>query len=213
MGVSSPAHLAIHPRSPSAPHATAMASDPSAAANLRIVSSQLATAVRHARVTTSTAVAESLGALNGKSVRRRLYDSLKVLAAAGAIARGRRDKSLRWMGTAHLTMLGAARVRVSAKRARRDALAARIALARRNMQSPRGRAVRLPFVIVRASPRARIALTASPDATRLAFRIDSYFEVLNDAALVTRLAVGSVTQTPIDLARRRTCALHSVTDV
>lgn len=37
-----------------------------------------------------------------KNVRRRLYDSLKVLMSIGAVARSPQDKSLTWLGTRHL---------------------------------------------------------------------------------------------------------------
>lgn len=159
--------------------------------NLRWVSSQLATAVRTAQVTTSTAIAQVLGNGGGKSVRRRLYDSLKVLQAAGAISRGRRgDKTVRWMGTSHLSMHGSARIRVEMKRNRRDALISRLLLAKRNqrVEPTTDGKIKLPFVVVRTLPNARIALTGSTDASSLVFRLDSYFEVLNDAALIARIA-------------------------
>lgn len=37
-----------------------------------------------------------------KNIRRRLYDSLKVLISIGAIARSPKDKSLTWLGVRHL---------------------------------------------------------------------------------------------------------------
>ena len=163
---------------------------------MRQVSSHLAAFVRATRVTTCTAAAQMLArsGIGGKSLRRRLYDSLKVLAAAGAIARGRAagtaDKHLRWLGTKHLSMLGAARARVRAKRAHRDELSARLSLARRNCSradTELGKRVHVPFVVVRTMPNACIALAASPDSTMLSFRFDSYFEVMNDSALIDRL--------------------------
>lgn len=86
--------------------------------NLRAISLSLVAKVRARPVVTSTEIANELAreamaeiasdvspaelAAVEKNIRRRLYDSLKVLVSVGAITRGRASKTLRWNGVSHL---------------------------------------------------------------------------------------------------------------
>lgn len=194
--------------------------------NLRAISLALVAKVRRVRVTTSTALAnelarEAIAEADGsatktpgaraaleKNVRRRLYDSLKVLVSVGAIARSRRDKTLRWNGTAHLRraarscggsvarIIAAARTRLSVKAARLRAQAAQVAAVRTLCARNRARATagvtreqRLypPFVVMRAPCAAKIEMDSSAEETSLTFSLNERFEIVNDSGILHML--------------------------
>lgn len=192
-----------------------------ASKNLRAISLSLVAKVRSQRVVTSTdianelvheAVAEVLGQpatiskveLNAiqKNIRRRLYDSLKVLVSVGAITRVRRDKTLRWNGTAHLTRTDGARLSASVH-AIRNRIREKHATVRflhgqnsamrllyirnaRRAVDEHSR-VHFPFVVVRTREQTHIALNVTDDARKMHFEFDQYFEVVNDTGIVDRL--------------------------
>lgn len=194
--------------------------------NLRAISLALVAKVRRLRVTTSTALANELAqeavaeagedssrapgarAALEKNARRRLYDSLKVLVSVGAIARSRRDKTLRWNGTAHLRraaragggslarFVASARTRVRAKAVALRAHAAQVAGVRALCARNRARVaagaskeqrVFPPFVLVRAPAAAKIEMDAEEEGANRTFTLNARFEVVNDSGVLHML--------------------------
>ncbi len=170
--------------------------------NLRSVAVAVAEAVRIAGLTTAAAAAEEVAARvgGGRNVRRRLYDALKVLAAVGVVVRAR--GTLRWRGVAHLRPGYA---RVVQKRATAAALAARLALVERYVlesTEPAAR-VKMPFVLVRAPRGTRVG------AYEGCIELDSFFQIVNDSAVIARVAAAP-RALPRSVKRRRIDAPPSV---
>lgn len=161
--------------------------------NLRAVAIALVDAMRSNRCLTKEAasamVAKRVGGIGEKedrNVRRRLYDALKVLVAVGVVTKS--DSTLRWRGVAHLRPAG---TRLARKRAVIAALAARIALAERNRTSSatlNADAVQLPFVLVRVAAGATLTCDEDPHTGRVCIQLDSFFQILNDSAVVALVA-------------------------
>ena len=148
--------------------------------NLRSVAVAVAEAVRVAGLTTASAAAEEVAARvgGGRNVRRRLYDALKVLAAVGVVVRAR--GTLQWRGMAHLRPGYA---RVIQKRATAAALAARLALVERYaVESTELDRIEMPFVLLRAPGGTRVGSNES------CIELDSFFQILNDSAVIARIA-------------------------
>lgn len=232
---------AVASASASAPVVTARKSRAGARAlpvnkNLRTISLSLVAKVRGRAAVTSAEVANELakeavaevaaaggGAVTDgdltaveKNIRRRLYDSLKVLVSVGVIRRegSGGGKVLRWVGVGHLVpeaVRGAggggggeraaveeARARVGEKRRVLNGLLEQEACLKmlydRNLRragagggsEDEGR-IQLPFVLVRTPEETEIKLESTDDARRIFFDFSAYFQVVNDSVILTRI--------------------------
>lgn len=168
----------------------------------------------------------------GKNIRRRLYDSLKVLESIGAIVRTRKDKTLTWVGINHLIphhfqtnqplvpndpssetatlsqSVDQLRKGITNKAAELSQLKAQsralLNLCRRNQRLPGPEPVRIhmPFVVIRTPVSTEIRLDATPDARSIAFEFHGYYEIVNDASILDRMFFVSDALTAADRLHR-----------
>lgn len=168
----------------------------------------------------------------GKNIRRRLYDSLKVLESIGAIVRTRKDKTLTWVGTNHLIphrfqanqslvphdpssetvalsqSVVQLRKGILSKGAELSQLKAQsralLNLCRRNQRFPSPEPIRIhmPFVVIRTPVSTEIRLDATPDAHSIAFEFHGYYEIVNDASILDRMFLVSDTVTAVERFHR-----------
>ena len=164
-------------------------------------------------------VSEDELAAVGKNIRRRLYDSLKVLESVGAIRRTRKDKTLTWVGTNHLiplrfqaehsTIRGSSssnsmviyksvvrlRKSIADKHSKLSQLKGQaraiLTLCRRNQRAPESEPLRipLPFVIIRTPVTTDIKLEATPDADSMIFEFRGHYEIVNDSGILDRMFI------------------------
>lgn len=149
-----------------------------------------------------------------KNIRRRLYDSLKVLVSVGAIRR-RPDKTLYWQGVTHLIPSNYISHSPSQSQHRAQSLSNSIEQVQTRLKSkpvllqhlidqvnalehlnhrnttqetePASPKLQLPFVLVRTPSTSDIKLETTKDATSLAFHFSEPFEVINDFNILDRL--------------------------
>lgn len=161
--------------------------------------------------TLSLVSADDINAIE-KNIRRRLYDSLKVLISIGAIHRSRKDKVLFWQGISHLvpsrfttasssprarllnTTLCSLRKRLRCKTAHLhhagQRLSAIAALHKRNRLLPTRHQlqhIHMPFVLLRTPHTTDITLDATKDTRFMSFDLSDNFEIVNDFAILNRL--------------------------
>lgn len=151
-----------------------------------------------------------------KNIRRRLYDSLKVLMSIGAIRRTRKDKVLHWQGYSHLipsTFLYSHSGPISPDR---DLLSRSVLSMRKRIDEKSNALIQLsqqvsaleqlrhrnvtdapnhqnankiymPFVVVRTPLATEIKLETTKDARSMSFQFSDTFEVVNDSSILDRL--------------------------
>lgn len=150
-----------------------------------------------------------------KNIRRRLYDSLKVLVSIGAIRRTEKGKLLFWQGVSHLVpnrfwsvahgpsvpqsdvinkCTKAIRKRLVVKRSNlltmRQQITAMERLLRRNRGTPHvdeAEKIALPFVLIRTPQSTQINLDCTADAHTLSFDFSEDFVVVNDFSILDRI--------------------------
>lgn len=154
-----------------------------------------------------------------KNIRRRLYDSLKVLESVGAIRRTRKDKTLTWVGIKHLIpprfqteqlqvkagsssnsvvlyqSVAQLRKSIADKQCKLSQLKTQahaiLSLCQRNQHFPGPETLRiqLPFVIIRTPVSTDIKLDATPDASSMVFEFRGHYEIVNDSGILDRMFI------------------------
>lgn len=170
----------------------------------------------------------------GKNIRRRLYDSLKVLESVGAIHRAKKDKTLTWVGTNHLVpqsfrpnssdskapcpdatalsrSVGEIRKSIADKHAELSHLEtqfrAMVRLCRRNRRfpDPQPARIELPFVVIRTPVTTEIRLEATPDARSMTFDFHGHYEIVNDTSILDRMFLVTDSKAVINQSPRVDC--------